>query len=414
MNNDYREILADDTSNRFAVVQWSRFGPYHDARLLAAREQLGRTRAYEVLGLEIASSDQYDWARVSRIVHETRRTLFPDRNYVRLTHQQIVLAVWRFFRNLKPSVVAINGWGVPEAWAAVTWCRWKNIPCVLMSETMEERREGWQQRYKEFFKSVIVRRCDAALVGGRKQSEYLVKLGFPRDRIFLGYDAIDNDYFSNNCRLVRSDMGGRRRAHDLPARYFFVCTRFLARKNVDGLLRAYAQYRERCAGTPWDLVISGSGEEAGSLRELAAAVCPTGVHWPGFVQYDQLPVYYALASAFVHPALSEAWGLVVNEAAACGLPLLVGDSVGSRYELVRDGDNGFLFDASNDEDICRALCTVSALTDDERQAMGSRSEAIVAEWSPRRFGEQLLAAVEAAKQSRRSNHSAGKKVSELR
>lgn len=395
-------------------MQWSRYGPYHEARLDAAERVFSRVTDCEVLGLQIASLDQYEWNTTSNIAPNSRKTLFPGSNYADIKPLQFVLAVWRCYQDLQPKAVVVNGWGVPEALAGIVWCWWRNVPCILMSETMEGTRKGSFQRIKERVKALIVRRCGAALVGGRKQSEYLIKLGFPVDRIFFGYDVVDNDYFSIDSRRVRSECEQNRLALDLPDRYFFVCTRFLKRKNVDGMLRAYSKYRKRCAGTPWDLVISGSGEEGDRLRHLAASVCPTGVHWPGFVQYDQLPAYYALASAFIHPALSEAWGLVVNEAAACGMPLLVGDTVGSRYELVRDGENGYLFDASDDEDICRAMCAVSALTDDERQAMGSRSEAIVAEWSPRRFGEQLLAAVEAAKRSRCSNHSAGKKVSELR
>ena len=92
-------------------------------------------------------------------------------------------------------------------------------------------------------------------------------------------------------------------------------------------------------------MVLGSGVEETYLRRLAVEIRLKGVVWPGFVQYDMLPVYYGLASAFVHPAKSEPWGLVVNEAAASGLPLLVSRTVGAQYELVEDGRNGYLLDA---------------------------------------------------------------------
>ncbi len=132
------------------------------------------------------------------------------------------------------------------------------------------------------------------------------------------------------------------------------------------------------------------------LRAVASELKLEGVHWAGFVQYNQLPHYFGLAAAFVHPAKAEPWRLVVNEAAASSLPLLIGRSVGAGYELVRDGENGWRFDAKRDEDITRVLLAVAALSDEQRAAFGSRSREIVADWRPRRFGEGMLAAVKQA------------------
>lgn len=395
------------------ILMWSRFGPYHRSRLQGLIDAFGGS-PHSVVGLEVCSRDGYAWEEASSDTAAEYLTLFRDSDYRAISRWRIAWNTVRVLNSMHPQAVVVNGWGVAEALGGIGWCWWSNVPCILMSETMEGTREGGLRKIKESIKSLIVRHCGAALVGGIKQSEYLQKLGFPGDKIFLGYDVVDNAYFSNGSRDVRSERQAYRLALDLPETYFFVCTRLLKRKNVDGLLRAYSQYRERCAGTPWDLVICGSGEESDSLRQLAARICPMGVRWTGFLQYDQLPAYYALASAFIHPALTEAWGLVVNEAAACGLPLLVGNTVGSRYELVRDGENGFLFDASDVDDICRAMCAVSMLTEEERQEMGASSEEIVSEWSPRRFGEQLLAAVETARRERDPRISPRKRMSESR
>jgi len=268
-----------------------------------------------------------------------------------------------------------------------------------MSETKRDDVDGSRSWVKESLKSWILRRCGAALVGGRRQAEYLVSLDFPADRIFLGYDAVDNDYFARESASARSDTAGLRQNLGLPDHYFFCCTRFLSRKNVDGLLRGYGKYRESYASEPWGLVISGSGEQADELRALESDLRLAGVQWPGFVQYDELPRYYGLAGGFIHPAKSEPWGLVVNEAAASGLPLLVGSTVGAAYELVRDGDNGFLFDACDPESICRAMLQLSDLPEAERECMGQRSREIVSEWSPLRFGEGLSEAIRVASQA---------------
>jgi glycosyltransferase involved in cell wall biosynthesis len=284
-------------------------------------------------------------------------------------------------------VVAVNGWSVAEARAALFWARRNGRPVILMSETKHDdlKRVWW----KELPKRHLVRKFDAALVGGKKQKEYLISLGMPPDCVFLGYDVVDNAHFREGAAKARSSAAISRTEHQLPTKYFFCCTRLLVRKNLDGLLRAYGAYREQCE-SPWDLVIAGSGDELPNLQSLAASLRLEGVHWAGFVQYDRLPIYYGFASAFIHPAKSEAWGLVVNEAAASGLPLLISETVGARYELVENGVNGLLFDPEDPSSIRDAMLRLGEADPSALAEMGLRSAKIAEQWTSHRFGTALL------------------------
>jgi glycosyltransferase involved in cell wall biosynthesis len=268
-----------------------------------------------------------------------------------------------------------------------------------MSETKEDdaRRIWW----KELVKRRRLRAASAALVGGQKQRDYLVKLGIARERIFFGYDVVDNAYFSRGASEARAKAGPIRRQHRLPERYFFVCTRFLPRKNVDGLLRAYAAYRSKCR-EPWDLVIAGSGTQQPALRRLEENLGVKGVAWCGFIQYEQLPIYYGLASAFIHPATTEPWGLVVNEAAACGLPLLVSSTVGAGYELVVEGENGWLFDPLDTNDLASTMTRMTEADAARIVTMGQAAAATAEQWSPQRFGIGLLNAIATLQRGRRN------------
>src|SRR5206468_3929765 len=114
-------------------------------------------------------------------------------------------------------------------------------------------------------------------------------------------------------------------------------------KNLSRLIRAYHLYREQDTVEPWDLVLVGGGPEEISLRRQVNESALKGVWFAGTRQIDDLPIYYALAKCFVLPSVSEPWGLVVNEAMASGLPVLVSDRCGSA-ELVQNGNNGFVFD----------------------------------------------------------------------
>lgn len=349
----------------------------------------------DIVGLEAASDDGvYDWEQVARS-RDHVTTIFPGRKYKEIVGSEMRAGVVRALDASGCAVVAVNGWSMPEARAGIAWRRAvRGRRAIVMSET--KRDDGRRYWWKEWLKRRLVSRCDAALVGGRAQVQYLCGLGLDRERVFTGYDAVDNAYFAAGARTARRNAADLRRQHALSQHYFLVCTRFLPRKNVDGLLRAYQRYRRECDAALWDLVILGSGGEAARLQQLERDLDLDGVHWPGFVQYDELPVYYGLASAFVHPAKSEAWGLVVNEAAASGLPLLVSRTVGARYELVDNGANGYLFDPFDTEDMAQAMLKLSRLYEEVRQRMGARSEAMVADWSPQNFGAQLVRAADLA------------------
>lgn len=374
---------------RIAVI-WSRFGPYHLARLKGAAE-VGRAQSVEVFGVEVAAIDrQYAWARVGGAEGFHRVTVFSEGNYHDKSAREIREGIFRALDRIDPAVVATNGWSVAEARSGVSWCCRRKRRCVVMSETKagDHRRVAW----KEFVKRLILRKVDAALVGGRAQAHYLTTLGFPRERIHLGYDAVDNAFFASCAARSRADRDYLRSSLSLPSDFFFACTRFLPRKNVDGLLRAYAMYRAEGAMPLWGLVIAGSGEDENRLRALERGLGLEGVVWPGFVQYSNLPVYFGLAGAFVHPAKAEPWGLVVNEAASSGTPLLVSRTVGAAYEFVQEGESGFLFDPTCVKDIAGALLKVAARTAEQRQTMGSCAQRIAANWGPERFGSGLLAA----------------------
>ncbi len=386
------------TSSPAIAIVWMRFGPYHLARLRAAAERF-RGDGIAVHGIEIARTDgDYAWDVAEGAEGFRRHTVFSDGDYSKLNPRAIATETAAVLARIAPRAVAINGWGVPEARAALKWCRRNDSLAVLMSETMRSGRA--RNPLKEAAKSLVVRRYDAALVGGTPHREYVRSLGVPEDRIFFGYDAVDNDFFARGAAAAREGDAVLRRELSLPARYFLCNTRFLPRKNIDGLLRAYALYRRNATDAPWGLVVSGSGETEPELRALEASLQLEGVTWPGFLQYDRLPVYYGLASAFVHPAKAEAWGLVLNEAAAAGLPVLSSMNVGAAHELLHHGENGFAFDPADDQSIARALTDVANLGGPQRAALGEASRRIVADWSPARFASGLADAVNSAERAR--------------
>ena len=209
--------------------------------------------------------------------------------------------------------------------------------------------------------------------------------------ISMGYDAVDNEYLAKGAANVRSAERGERKAyqgrtsevrrrHQLPARYFLASARFIERKNLPRLIAAYARYRSltRSKGhgageQVRELVMLGDGPLRPALRsQLNALGLHACVHLRGFQHYEELPVFYGLADAFVHASTTEQWGLVVNEAMASGLPVMVSNRCGCVYDLVREGCNGFAFDPYDVEQLVRLMLRVGEMEDEERTPDGGR------------------------------------------
>lgn len=267
---------------------------------------------------------------------------------------------------------------------------------LVMSESSRQNKpRTW---WKEAIKRRIVGLYSAALVGGQRHVEYLVELGMPQERIFTGYDVVDNDYFGQRTAEIRNAKFEFRNKRGLPENYFLASARFIEKKNLFTLIEAYAEYRRRseiAAKVPWDLVVLGDGPLRETLKSQVSTLnLNEHVHLQGFEPYDELPVYYALAKAFVHASATEQWGLVVNEAVASGLPVMVSDRCGCVPELING--NGFTFDPTNEDELPARLLEMASLSDEERERLGDNSHRIAANFGPERFGEGLERAASVA------------------
>ena len=380
------------------AVVFHHIGPYHHARLNAAADRLS------VTGIEWSAKGDEPWGAAEAPAHYQKVSLFSEATDQYLAKAQLRRAFWSALEQANPDVVAVNGWNDFGSLAAANCCVRQGIPMVVMSESarQDEPRTWW----KEMIKRRVVGLYSAALVGGQRHVEYLVELGMLRDRIFTGYDVVDNAYFRRRAEEARGRKSEVRKQYGLPENYFVASARFIEKKNLPGLIRAYAEYRQRSEvgrqssdvgkeNAPWDLVILGDGPlKADLCRLISDPRLHANVHLPGFKQYDELPVYYALAKAFVHASTTEQWGLVVNEAVASGLPVIVSERCGCVPELVRG--NGFTFDPIDERELPSRLLQIASLSDDERRSLGDASYRIAENFAPEHFGEGLEQAAKLA------------------
>jgi glycosyltransferase involved in cell wall biosynthesis len=376
------------------AVVFHHIGPYHHARLNAAADTLA------VTGIEWSAKGYDSWGAADEPARYQKVSLFPEATDLKPGKADLQRAFWSTLEQANPDAVAVNGWNNFGSLVAADCCVRHGIPMVVMSESarQDEPRTWW----KEVFKRQIVGLYSAALVGGQRHVEYLVELGMSRERIFTGYDVVDNDYFARRTAEIRNSNSEIRNKYGLPESYFLASARFIEKKNLPMLLRAYARYRQMSDvegqnTEKWHLVILGDGPLKSDLCRLISDLCLTGhVHLPGFKQYEELPVYYALAKAFVHASTTEQWGLVVNEAIASGLPVIVSNRCGCVAELVQG--NGFTFDPTDEHELVSRLLEMASLSDRDLKQRGEASSRVAEHFGPELFGEGLEKAADVATQ----------------
>jgi glycosyltransferase involved in cell wall biosynthesis len=370
------------------AVLFHRLGPYHFARLKAING-LCRLHVIEFSSVD----DTYLWDVVDEQGF-ARKTLFTDSDVEKKSTFEIMEALKRAFAQIEPDVVAIPGWSGRPAFSALELCRKFQIPAIAMSESTEQ--DEVRHYWKEWIKKRVVGNYAASLVGGRLHADYMQKLGMPLDRVFSGYDVVDNNYFSAGASQAQKNEAQLRLRFNLPQKYFLASNRFIPKKNIDRLIWAYAGYRAYVGASGWKLVILGEGELRPKIEGLVSQLgLDADVFLPGFKQYSDLPVYYGLAKTYLHASTTEQWGLVVNEAMASGLPVVISNHCGCVSELVEEGGNGFTFDPYNINQLTELLIKISS-NDVDLDAMGKASQRIISAWTVETFAENLILAARAA------------------
>lgn len=373
------------------AAMFDMFGPYHLARLNALGEKTA------LLGLEVfRRSAIYQWKPIGAATTFTRKTLFEDDVRRETRYHVMADRVAAALNDFRPDAVLVPGWASRPAIAMLQWAIANGIPAVAMSESTEA--DTSRSALREAVKREIVACFAAGLVGGTPQRAYLAKLGIPDARIRFGYNAIDSRHFAQGSAAARADESRIRAELCLPERFFLASARFIRiKKNLIGLIEAFARFVHRRADTKFCLVILGDGPLRQEIEtKIAALGLNKRVILPGFQQYDVLPAYYGLAEGFVHVSRVEPWGLVVNEAMAAGLPVIVSRECGCAADLVREGENGFAVPCNDLDMIASRFDTLRDLSPTARDQMGARSREIVAAWSPAEFANGALDAAKMA------------------
>lgn len=239
-----------------------------------------------------------------------------------------------------PDAILCGGYNYVASWQALDWARSRGVPFLLWSESnLQDIRRG--HALVEMLKSEFLNRCNGFVVPGRTAFKYLRRYKIPEDEIFTAVNAVDNELFAATGTRASRAAGANRAQLGLPQRYFLYVGRLVREKGVFDLVSAYAKLDEHLKQQV-GLVFVGDGPVRQELEAFAGRVTAGNVKFVGFVHQENLAKYYALAEMLILPTYTDPWGLVVNEAMACGLPVVLSRVAGCAADLVTENWNGFL------------------------------------------------------------------------
>lgn len=280
-------------------------------------------------------------------------------------------------------IVHLAGWGHPLLMLAIIIAWWRGVPCTVESDTFDDSRTSHSKRFlKALIYPVLFRLPTYFLPGGTSQSRYLSRYGVTDARRRIAQMTVDvagmQVYFDRFGQSARHSLRQALRITPTDVAFLFV-GRLEPYKGISDLLGAFQGLRSFPATVQARLLVVGTGAMSSEVAIAAAGTCPS-VHALGRLTGEVLMNAYAAADVLVLPSHHESWGLVVNEAMAAGLPVVVSDHVGCVADLVDGRGVGLVFQAGSVPAL-EAAMQVMLVSPEVRQHMAVAARSVISGWT---------------------------------
>lgn len=313
--------------------------------------------------------------------------LYPDRRMEDIPAEDAVSRVDELLDRICPDIVMGGAIAYPSGAAVIRWAsRNKKHVIIFDDARLDDIRRPF---YVDWIKRQIYSIVDAMLIPAPSHNYTYNYFGISNDRLFYGVNAVDNEFFKNNLTdTAKEDLV-------LPEGPFILAVgRQIQIKNWISLLKAFLKLSDSVQFDDWSLVFVGDGPDHEELIGIAGDSHTKKVYFLPFLSQNNLKICYQRAAVMILPSHSETWGLVVNEAMAAGLPVLVSNKCGCAETLVNQGVNGYTFNPADVQDIEKVIYDFVSLGNKEKKAMSATSLSIVENWGIERLCEGVSKAIE--------------------
>jgi glycosyltransferase involved in cell wall biosynthesis len=310
-------------------------------------------------------------------VNEWWTCVFPDRSAEELTKKEIKNSLFLLLDEIRPDIVIASSIVFFAGALGIRWAKANRRKFVMFEDAKPEQVK--RNFFVQFVKDLIIAQSDAFWLPSNNYDK--VYSFFQRKGIFFfyGYNCVDNDRFKPS--------GIKTFNHNV----ILCVARLVPIKNIDNLLRSWKIIEDDRLNCK--LMIIGSGPEEPALKRLTEELCLKQVEFLGAVDNHVMPYYYFNADALILPSWSETWGLVVNEAMAAGLPVLISNKVNACHSLLIPDVNGYAFNPDNISDIANAIKMYTELDQQARINMSMHSLRIIEDMSYKKMGDSFVEAV---------------------
>jgi glycosyltransferase involved in cell wall biosynthesis len=341
----------------------------------------------ELLVVQIASIEKsrVEFGNFDTSFHQYPYHLIHDGILEDVSLTQRVLGILNQIKTFKPDVVNLTGYYDVASWIVLFYCKIKGIKTVLSNESTEG--DHTRNSIKELFKSLIIKQFDGYFNFGTLSKKYLLNLGAKAEKMLVCRNCVDNELLKKTYSESILSRSERQIALNLSKNNFIFVGRLIEFKNLFFLLECFADAQKQSENDS-GLIILGDGKLKENLQNFVKKLNIKNVIFQNGVSWQEVPTYLALSDVFVLPSYSEPWGLVVNEAMACGMPVLVSEKCGCAIDLVQNGKNGFTF-SPYDKNQLTSLLLKFMNNELDSFKMGEISEQIIKDYSPQNVAKEM-------------------------
>lgn len=329
--------------------------------------------------------------------------LEPDRSW------DVNESTWRFRYRYLPSVgmagrrwhwptpllgqrpdILVSLYAEPSFLAGWVLARLRRVRTAFWCQVTMDR---WVKRrwWKNAVKRAIFRRVDATLGSGEESREFAMRFGTAPEKALILVHSIDVQHYMHGSKMTVPQRNVLRGELGLMGVTFIYVGRLWWGKGLDYLVDAFARVQTKCAEEV-SLLLVGDGPEEGRLRDRCRAKGIRNVVFAGFRQKQDLPGYYAISDVFVFPTLGDPYGLVVDEAMACSLPVVSTSAAGEIRDRIEDGINGYIVPPEDSNALALRMLEL-AENEQLRSEMGRTSSRKIASHTPEKWAEDFEAIV---------------------
>lgn len=266
---------------------------------------------------------------------------------------------------IQPDILICSGW-IDRDYLKVARRYYKKIPTVVTCDT---HWKGSLKQYLALFLSrfFLLNTFSHAWVPGKSQYRYVRKLGFKNAAIREGFYCCDLPKFNALYERIKPE-----KEKNIPKRFIYV-GRYYEFKGLTDLWEAFSQLQQE-SPSEWELWCLGTGS-LDPVRHPA-------IKHHGFVQPADLDPLLAETGVFVLPSRFEPWGVVVQEYAAAGFPLILSDAVGAKDRFLEPGQNGYIFEKENITALKEVLKKITKLSPKDLLLMSEKSHRLAQQINP--------------------------------